>query len=146
MSANFRENSIFRFWPWRSRLDLSWHWKSGSSKMGKILIFSCSFEMHQWLHSGNERISFVGFGASESKRYFKNDSRIGCKPFQEKNLEIGILCTSDSVFSPDFEYGYQKKIECTWTLYMTEKLVSVNLRNFEKIFKTCGRAFFHGSN
>ena len=99
LSANFRENSIFRFWPWRSRLDLSWHWKSGSSKMGKILIFSCSFEMHQWLHSGNERISFVGFGASESKRYFKNDSRIGCKPFQEKNLEIGILCTSDSMFA-----------------------------------------------
>ena len=32
---------------------------------------------------------------------------LGCKPFQEKNLEIGILCTSDSVFSPDSELLYQ---------------------------------------
>ena len=27
---------------------------------------------------------------------------LGCKPFQEKILEIEILCSSDSVFSPDF--------------------------------------------
>ena len=27
---------------------------------------------------------------------------------QEKNIEIKILWSSDSVFSPDFEYGYQK--------------------------------------
>ena len=33
---------------------------------------------------------------------------VGCKPFQEKFLEIGILCISDSVFSPDSEYCYQK--------------------------------------
>ena len=33
---------------------------------------------------------------------------VGCKPFQEKFLEIGILCISDSVFSPDSEYWCQK--------------------------------------
>ena len=33
---------------------------------------------------------------------------LGCKPFQEKNLEIEILCSSDSVFSPDSENSFQK--------------------------------------
>ena len=40
---------------------------------------------------------------------WKNDApEVGCKPFQEKILEIGILSTSDSVFSPDSEYGSKK--------------------------------------
>ena len=33
---------------------------------------------------------------------------LGCKPFQEKILEIGILGSSYSVFSPDSEYGSKK--------------------------------------
>ena len=36
----------------------------------------------------------------------------GCKPFQEKFFEIEILCSSDSVFSPDSKYGL-KIIGCT---------------------------------
>ena len=35
------------------------------------------------------------------------DPRIGCKPFQEKKIEIEILASSDSVFSPDSEYGFE---------------------------------------
>ena len=35
-------------------------------------------------------------------------SQVGCKPFQEKILEIEISCTSDSAFSPDSEYGFKK--------------------------------------
>ena len=35
------------------------------------------------------------------------DLWIGCKPFQEKFLEIEILCASNSVFSPDSEYSFQ---------------------------------------
>ena len=38
----------------------------------------------------------------------RKELELGCKPFQEKFLEIGILCTSDSVFSPDSEYGSKK--------------------------------------
>ena len=33
---------------------------------------------------------------------------LGCKPFQGKILEIEILCSSDSVFSSDSEYGFKK--------------------------------------
>ena len=36
---------------------------------------------------------------------------LGCKPFQEKNLEIEILCSSDSVFSPYSEYGFNKSYD-----------------------------------
>ena len=35
-------------------------------------------------------------------------TRLGCKPFQEKNFGIEIFCSSDSVFSADSEYGFQK--------------------------------------
>jgi len=34
--------------------------------------------------------------------------RLGCKPFQEKKFEIEILASTDSVFSPDSEYGFEK--------------------------------------
>ena len=33
---------------------------------------------------------------------------LGCKPFYGKSLEIENLCSSDSVFSPDSEYGFEK--------------------------------------
>ena len=36
---------------------------------------------------------------------------LGCKPFQEKTLEIEISCTSDSAFSPDSEYGFKKSYD-----------------------------------
>ena len=38
----------------------------------------------------------------------EDDLDLGCKPFQDKFLEIEILCSSDSVFSPDSKYGFQK--------------------------------------
>ena len=37
----------------------------------------------------------------------KIETDLGCKPFQEK-IEIEILGSSDSVFSPDSEYGFQR--------------------------------------
>ena len=36
-----------------------------------------------------------------------NEESLGCKPFQEKIFEIEILTSSDSVFSPDSEYGFE---------------------------------------
>ena len=33
---------------------------------------------------------------------------IGCQPSKEKIFEIVILCSSDSVFSPESEYGFKK--------------------------------------
>ena len=33
---------------------------------------------------------------------------IGCKPSQENFFEIEILYSSDAVFSPDSDYGFQK--------------------------------------
>ena len=81
------------------------------------------------------------------KHLLQNDtSYLGCKPFQGKILEIEILCSSDSVFSPDSEYGFEKVIGCTWTLYMTEKLISANLRNFEKNLKMRRKALLDSSN
>ena len=40
------------------------------------------------------------------KKYY--GQYVGCKPFQEKKFEIEILDSSDSVFSPDSEYGFEK--------------------------------------
>ena len=39
------------------------------------------------------------------------DSELGCKPFQEIFLQIGIFGSSDSVFSPDSEYGFEKSYD-----------------------------------
>ena len=36
------------------------------------------------------------------------EGHLGCKPFQEKKIGIEIFCSSDSVFSPDSEYGFEK--------------------------------------
>ena len=37
-----------------------------------------------------------------------NDLSCGCKPSQEKIFGNGILCSSDSVFSPDSEDSFEK--------------------------------------
>ena len=39
--------------------------------------------------------------------HFIDGTCVGCKPFQEKKIEIEILASSDSVFSPDSEYGFE---------------------------------------
>ena len=41
-----------------------------------------------------------------------------------------------------FRIWFQKIPGCTWTVYMTKKLVSANLRNFEKNLKTRRKALF----
>ena len=37
-----------------------------------------------------------------------NAAQLGCKPSQDKKNENEILSLSDSDFSPDSEYGFQK--------------------------------------
>ena len=59
---------------------------------------------------------------------------LGCKPFQEKMFEIGILSLSDSVLFPDSEYG-PKIHRMLLDVLNDQKLVKVNLRNFVKILK-----------
>ena len=60
---------------------------------------------------------------------WKHSPRLGCKPFQEKTWKWDFVLIWFSFFSW-FKIWFQKILGCTWTLHMTKKLVSDNLRNF----------------
>ena len=64
-------------------------------------------ELHAY-HYRRYNADYSCYAMIENDMFIIGGSGVGCKPFQEKFLEIGILCSSDSVFSPDSEYGFQK--------------------------------------
>ena len=75
----------------------------------KISQFRCHCALWWLIRQSVKRTDEVKYGPLKPVSFSTMAvAYVGCKPFQQKKNEIEILASSDSVFSPDSNYGFEK--------------------------------------